>query len=63
MAVDDELPLKKKVVHEIGADLALLSVDELTERIAALKDEIARLEAAAMAKRASRASADQFFKR
>jgi uncharacterized small protein (DUF1192 family) len=63
MAVDDELPLKKKTVHEIGTDLALLSVEELLDRVAALKDEIARLEAAVTAKKASRASADQFFKR
>ena len=63
MAADDELPLKKKTVHEIGADLAVLSVEELLERMAALKDEIVRLEAAVSAKKASRASADQFFKR
>ena len=38
-------------------------VEELLERVAALKDEIARLEAAVTAKKASRTSADQFFKR
>jgi len=62
MAMDDELP-KKKPVHEIGQDLSLLSVEELAERIAALRAEIARLEASMAAKRASRTSADQFFKR
>jgi uncharacterized small protein (DUF1192 family) len=62
MAIDDELP-KKKSVHEIGQDLSLLSVEELAERIAALKAEIARLDASMTAKRASRNSADQFFKR
>jgi uncharacterized small protein (DUF1192 family) len=62
MAMDDELP-KKKPVHEIGQDLALLSVEELAERIAALQAEIARIEASMAAKRASRTSADQFFKR
>ena len=62
MATDEDLP-KKKVVHEIGQDLSLLSVEELAERIAALKAEIARLEASMAAKRASRTSADQFFKR
>jgi uncharacterized small protein (DUF1192 family) len=62
MAMDDELP-KKKPVHELGQDLALLSVEELAERIAALQAEIARLEASMAAKRASRTSADQFFKR
>ena len=44
-AIDpDDLP-KKKITHEIGQDLALLSVSELTERIGLLKDEIVRLEA------------------
>ena len=62
MAMDDQLP-KKKPVHEIGQDLSLLSVEELAERIAALQAEIARLEASMAAKRASRTSADQFFKR
>jgi uncharacterized small protein (DUF1192 family) len=62
MIIDEELP-KKKPVHEIGQDLSLLSVEELAERIAALKAEIARLEASMAAKRASRTSADQFFKR
>jgi uncharacterized small protein (DUF1192 family) len=62
MTMDDDLP-KKKPVHEIGQDLSLLSVEELAERIAALKAEVARLESAMAAKRASRSSADQFFKR
>jgi uncharacterized small protein (DUF1192 family) len=62
-AIDpDELP-KKKVVHEMGQDLSLLSVGELTERIALLKEEIARLEAAMAKKRASKSAADTFFKR
>jgi uncharacterized small protein (DUF1192 family) len=62
-AIDDEERPKKKMVHEIGQDLALLSVEELSERIAALKDEIARLEAARERKQASRNVADQFFKK
>ena len=60
---DEEERPKKKLAHEIGQDLALLSVEELGERIALLKDEIARLEAAVAAKQASRTTADQFFKR
>ena len=44
-AIDDDDRPKKKIVHEIGQDLTLLSVGELTERIALLKEEIARLEA------------------
>jgi uncharacterized small protein (DUF1192 family) len=62
MSMDDDIP-KKRPGHEIGQDLALLSIDELTDRIAVLKAEIARIEAALVAKRASRSSADQFFKR
>ena len=58
----DELP-KKKIVHEMGQDLSLLSVGELTERIAALKEEIARLEAEMAKKRSSKSAADSFFKR
>ena len=59
---DDDRP-KKKIVHEIGQDLALLSVNELRERIALLQDEIARLEASIAGKQASRSVADTFFKK
>jgi uncharacterized small protein (DUF1192 family) len=58
---DDDRP-KKKVTHEIGQDLSLLSVEELNERIALLTAEIARLEAAATKKRASKDAANTFFK-
>ena len=58
----DELP-KKKTTHEIGQDLALLSVSELTERVGLLKDEIARLEAEMARKRASQTAANAFFKK
>jgi uncharacterized small protein (DUF1192 family) len=60
---DDDQPPKKKLAHEVGQDLALLSVEELADRIALLKQEIARLEAAMSSKRASLSAADQFFKR
>jgi uncharacterized small protein (DUF1192 family) len=59
---DEELP-KKKIVHEIGQDLYLLSAEDLAERIAFLKQEIARLEAAMGKAQASRNAADQFFKK
>jgi uncharacterized small protein (DUF1192 family) len=59
---DDDRP-KKKIVHEIGQDLALLSVNELQERIALLKEEIARLEASIASKQSSRSVADTFFKK
>jgi uncharacterized small protein (DUF1192 family) len=62
-AIDDDDRPKKKIVHEIGQDLTLLSVRELNERIALLRDEIARLEADITKKQASRSAADLFFKK
>jgi uncharacterized small protein (DUF1192 family) len=62
-AMDDDDRPKRKVTHEIGQDLALLSVEELAARVALLNEEIARLEADMVKKRATRAAADQFFKR
>jgi uncharacterized small protein (DUF1192 family) len=59
---DDDRP-KKKIVHEIGQDLALLSIRELEERIALLSGEIGRLQAAIASKQGSRNVADQFFKK
>jgi len=59
---DDDRP-KKKIVHEIGQDLALLSIRELEERIALLNAEISRLAAAIESKQGSRGVADQFFKK
>jgi uncharacterized small protein (DUF1192 family) len=59
---EDDRP-KKKPVHEIGQDLALLSVEELSDRISVLNDEVARLRAALEKKQASRSAADQFFRR
>jgi uncharacterized small protein (DUF1192 family) len=62
-AIDpDELP-KKKISHEMGQDLALLSVGELTERITLLKDEIGRIETEMKRKQASKSAADTFFKK
>jgi uncharacterized small protein (DUF1192 family) len=62
-AVDpDELP-KKKISHEIGQDLSLLSVGELAERVELLTNEVARLEAEMATKRASQKAADSFFKK
>ena len=58
----DDLP-KKKIAHEIGQDLSLLSIGELAERVNLLKDEIARLEAEMTRKRASQTAADAFFKK
>jgi uncharacterized small protein (DUF1192 family) len=61
--IDDDAPPKKKLIHEIGQELALLSVGELAERVELLKQEIGRLEEAKAKKQASLSAADQFFKR
>jgi uncharacterized small protein (DUF1192 family) len=58
---DDDRP-KKKIAHEIGSDLSLLSVDELTARIDLLKREITRLEAERQKKDASRSAAESLFR-
>jgi uncharacterized small protein (DUF1192 family) len=59
---DDDRP-KKKITHEIGQDLYLLSVKELEERIALLTEEIERLKASIASKQSSRSAADSFFKK
>ena len=61
--VDEEEQPKRKIVHEIGEDLTLLSAAELAERIALLKDEIARLEGDMARKHAVKSAADMFFKK
>ena len=61
-AIDDDDRPKKKITHEIGQELTLLSVAELDERVALLQEEIARLEADKVKKQAQRSAADQFFK-
>ena len=63
MALFDEEPLKKAKAHEIGQDLSLLSVAELTDRIAVLQDEIRRLEAELAAKGSTKAAAEALFRR
>jgi uncharacterized small protein (DUF1192 family) len=62
MAIEDDDKPRKKVTHEIGQDLSLLSVEELTERIALMTSEIERLQAAMTRKRASKEAANSFFK-
>jgi uncharacterized small protein (DUF1192 family) len=66
MAEDDDQvfaapPRKKALSHEIGQSVNDLSAQEITERIAILQAEIARLEEARRAKEASRFAADAFF--
>jgi uncharacterized small protein (DUF1192 family) len=57
---DDEV--KKPRGHEVGMILDAMSVEELTDRIALLEGEIARLRAAIDSKRKSKSAADAFFK-
>lgn len=63
MALFDEEPKGKAKPHEIGQDLSLLSVGELTERIALLRDEVARLQPEIAAKGATRTAADALFRK
>ena len=58
----EERPAAKPAPHEIGQDLATLSVSELDERIAILEGEIERLKEAKAKKEASRTAASAFFK-
>ena len=59
--IEDE-PQKKKLSHELGQNLDALSVNDLTERLELLRDEMRRLEAARAKKSASLSAADAFFK-
>ena len=61
MMEDDDTP-KKISGHEIGEDLATLSIEELQERIELLKSEIERLAQAISNQRASADVAATFFK-
>jgi uncharacterized small protein (DUF1192 family) len=62
MAADDDDKPRKKITHELGQDLSLLSFEDIEDRIAALAAEIERLKADAVKKRASRDAANAFFK-
>ncbi|HTB04264.1 MAG TPA: DUF1192 domain-containing protein [Bradyrhizobium sp.] len=62
MATEDDDKPRKKITHEIGQDLSLLSVEELAERIALMNSEIERLQLAQAKKRASKDAANSFFK-
>ena len=62
MAIEDDDKPRRKITHDIGQELSLLSVEELAERVALMTSEIARLELAMTRKRASRDAANSFFK-
>ena len=59
--LEDDKP-KKPMVHDVGQDLSMLSIDELTDRVALLREEIVRIETEIAAKARSRSAADSFFK-
>jgi uncharacterized small protein (DUF1192 family) len=62
MPIEDDDRPRKKISHDIGQDLSLLSVEELAERIALMNLEIERLQVAMTKKRASKDAANSFFK-
>jgi uncharacterized small protein (DUF1192 family) len=57
---DDEI--KRPKGHEVGMPIDTMSVEELNDRIAILKAEIARLEQAIAARQKTRSEADSLFK-
>lgn len=58
----EDTPRPKASAHELGQDLATLSIADLDERIALLEREIVRLREARARKEASREAASAFFK-
>lgn len=58
----EDLPRPRPDTHQIGQELAQLSIEELDERMAALDGEIGRLREAKAKKLESRTVADAFFK-
>ncbi len=63
MALADDDGAARKPTYAIGQDLSDLSLDELAERVIALRAEITRIEETVRAKQASALAADTFFKR
>ena len=59
---DDDRPKPKPPAHELGQPLDQLSVAEIDARVALLKAEIARLEAAKAGKGSARSVAESLFK-
>jgi uncharacterized small protein (DUF1192 family) len=62
MDIEDLEPRKRRT-HELGQELSKLSVAELEELIAALKDEIKRVEQVLASKQSSMSAAEAAFKR
>ena len=62
MADNDDLP-RREISHEIGQKLDELSVHDFDERIALLREEIARLEVARDVKKRALDDAGSVFRR
>lgn len=62
MTLFDEDPIKKPSHHLVGSDLSLLSVDELSERIEQLKEEITRINTEREKKSSGKQAAEALFK-
>ncbi len=60
--MDEDQPRKKLAPHEVGMPIDTMSVGELTERIALLEAEIARLREAIAAREKTRSAAESIFK-
>ena len=58
----DDNEVRKPKGHEVGMNIEAMSVEELTDRIAMLEGEIARLRAAVAARQKSRNDANSVFK-
>ncbi|WP_367717174.1 DUF1192 domain-containing protein [Nitratireductor sp. GISD-1A_MAKvit] len=63
MGIFDEDDVKAASEHQIGQDLSLLSVEELTNRVTRLKEEIVRLEQEIQCKGATKTAAEALFRR
>ena len=62
MPIDPDERPRPKTAHEVGQDLSTLSLHELDARIALLREEIVRLEAARQRKQSSQEAANAFFR-
>ena len=62
MAIEDDDKPRRKITHDIGQDLSLLSVEDIEDRIGMLAAEIERLKMDAAKKQASKNAANAFFK-
>ncbi len=61
MPIEDDDRPRKKISHDIGQDLSLLSVEELAERIALMTSEIERLQSRHDQKARLQGRCEQFF--